>query len=107
MNWNLQYENVALHTSDGTRLHGWYIPHPDSDRVLLFFHGNAGNISHRGESIAIFHRLGLNVFIIDYRGYGQSEGKPSEAGLYDDARTAWQYLTETKDFDKKNIIYIR
>ena len=104
MNWGLQYEDVALQTSGGTRLHGWYIPHSNSDRVLLFFHGNAGNISHRGESIAIFHRLGLNVFIIDYRGYGQSEGNPSETGLYDDARTAWQYLTGTKGFDKKDII---
>jgi len=103
-NWGLQYEDVALQTSDGTRLHGWYLPRADSDRVLLFFHGNAGNISHRGESVAIFHRLGLNVFIIDYRGYGQSEGKPSEAGLYDDARTAWQYLIGTKGFGKKDII---
>lgn len=103
-NWGLQFEDVALQSSDGTRLHGWYIPHSDSNRVLLFFHGNAGNISHRGESVMIFHRLGLNVLIIDYRGYGQSEGKPGEAGLYNDARAAWQYLIKTKGFAKGDII---
>ena len=102
--WGLDYDDVSLETPDGTRLHGWYIPHQGSDRVLLFFHGNAGNISHRGESVAIFHRLGLNVFIADYRGYGRSQGSPSEAGLYEDARTAWQYLTETRGVDKSDII---
>lgn len=102
--WGLAYEDVALQTRDGTSLHGWYIPNTDSKRVLLFFHGNAGNISHRGESVAIFHRLGLNIFIFDYRGYGQSGGKPSEKGLYEDARTAWRYLTESKAFHKHDII---
>ncbi len=101
--WGLQYEDVALKSVDGIRLHGWYIPYAERDRVLLFFHGNAGNMSHRGESIEIFHRLGLNIFIFDYRGYGQSEGKPSESGLYADARAAWQYLTDTKGFKKENI----
>ena len=102
--WGLDYEDVRLSTSDGVTLHGWYIPGDDSEQVLLFFHGNAGNISHRGESIAIFHRLGLNVLIIDYRGYGESGGSPSELGLYRDARAAWQYLTETLGFAPSDII---
>jgi len=102
--WGLQYEDVNLTTSDGVQLHGWYIPHNDSSRVLLFFHGNAGNISHRGESVMIFHRLGLNVFIIDYRGYGKSQGEPNEPGLYKDAAAAWQYLTGERGIDKDNII---
>ena len=102
--WGLQYQDVNLTTSDGIQLHGWYIPHADSSKVLLFFHGNAGNISHRGASIEIFHRLGLNVFIIDYRGYGKSQGDPDEAGLYRDADAAWQYLTQEKGVDKDNII---
>lgn len=101
--WGLEYDDVSLKTQDGTRLHGWYIPRQESDQVILFFHGNAGNISHRGESVAIFHRLGLNVFIFDYRGYGHSQGKPSEAGLYEDARAAWHYLTVTRGIDKANI----
>ena len=71
-NWGLQYEDVTIDTDDGVSLNGWYIPHAESNRVLLFFHGNAGNISHRRESIEIFHNLNLNVFIIDYRGYGKS-----------------------------------
>ncbi len=59
-------------------------------------HGNAGNISHRLESIQIFHRLGLSVFIFDYRGYGQSEGRPTEQGTYADAEAAWRYLVEER-----------
>ena len=104
--WGLQYEDVTLKSTDGIHLHGWYIPHTGTDRVLLFFHGNAGNMSHRWESVEIFHRLGLNVFIFDYRGYGQSDGKPSESGLYADARAAWQYLTKTKGIKKENITYM-
>jgi fermentation-respiration switch protein FrsA (DUF1100 family) len=102
--WGLPYQDVNLTTADGLQLHGWYIPHTDSSKVLLFFHGNAGNISHRRESIAIFHRQGLNVFIIDYRGYGKSQGDPDETGLYRDADAAWQYLTQQKGIDKDNII---
>ncbi|VAW98258.1 hypothetical protein MNBD_GAMMA20-1485 [hydrothermal vent metagenome] len=101
--WGLAYDDVSFKAGDGTGLHGWYIPRQKSDQVLLFFHGNAGNISHRGESVAIFHRLGLNVFIFDYRGYGHSQGKPSEEGLYADARAAWQYLTVTRGIDEADI----
>lgn len=102
--WGLEYEDVFLTAEDGVHLHGWYVPQQGSDRVLLFMHGNAGNISHRGESVAIFHRLGLNVLIFDYRGYGQSEGSPSEQGLYRDAAAAWHYLIETKGFNSEDII---
>ena len=92
------YEDVWIDTEDGERLHGWYIP-TDDDRsrgTLLFFHGNAGNISHRMESVLIFNRLGLNVLIVDYRGYGQSSGKPGEEGTYRDARASWDYLVEQR-----------
>ena len=102
--WGFEYEDVALNTVDDVQLHGWYIPNRGSEYVLLFFHGNAGNISHRRESIQVFHRLGLNVLIIDYRGYGQSGGKPSEQGLYQDATAAWRYLTEEKGIDPENVI---
>ncbi len=102
--WGFEYEDVYLATEDGERLHGWFIPSPGSRRVLLFFHGNAGNISHRGESIAIFHRLGLHVFIFDYRGYGRSDGTPSEEGLYADASAAWRYLTETRGVPAQDIV---
>lgn len=101
--WGLSYQDVSFKSSDDIELHGWYIPRDDSNQVLLFFHGNAGNISHRGESVEIFHRLGFNVFIIDYRGYGQSKGTPSEQGLYKDAAAAWQYLTQTLQVPEHNI----
>lgn len=102
--WGLEYEEVFLETEDGISLHGWYIPRPTSKQVLLFFHGNAGNISHRGDSVEIFHQLGLNVFIFDYRGYGKSQGQPDEAGLYKDARAAWNYLTHEQEYNGKDII---
>ena len=102
--WSMVFENVTLKTSDGLQLHGWYIPKPGASKTILFFHGNGGNISHRGESIKIFRDLGLNVFIFDYRGYGHSQGSPSEEGLYEDGRTAWKYLTEQKNIKPENII---
>jgi fermentation-respiration switch protein FrsA (DUF1100 family) len=108
-NWGLEYEDVTLTTADGVQLNGWYIPHKQSEKllskkVLLFFHGNAGNISHRRESIEIFHNSGLNVFIFDYRGYGKSQGKPGEQGFYQDATAAWRYLTEDKGFAADQIL---
>ena len=102
--WKLRYEDTTLETVDGLRLHGWFIPYQGASRVLLFFHGNAGNISHRRESVMIFHRLGLNVFIFDYRGYGASQGKPSESGLYKDGMAAWEYLVQEKGINKRQII---
>ena len=89
----LIYENLRLPTRDGERLHGWYVPAANSRGVVLFFHGNAGNISHRLDSITVFNRLGLDVLIIDYRGYGESSGRPSEKGTYLDGEAAWEYLT--------------
>ncbi len=102
--WGLGYEDVTLNTADNVQLHGWYIPYQQSKQVLLFFHGNAGNIAYRRDSIEVFHRLGLNVFIIDYRGYGKSGGKPSEQGLYQDASAAWRYLTDEKGFSGNQIL---
>jgi fermentation-respiration switch protein FrsA (DUF1100 family) len=95
-NIGLTYQNVELITEDNIRLHGWFIPNNKAKQTVLFFHGNAGNISHRLESIKIFNRLELNVFIIDYRGYGQSEGKITEKGTYRDAEAAWNYLKNTQ-----------
>ncbi|HEC17662.1 MAG TPA: alpha/beta hydrolase [Sedimenticola sp.] len=89
----LEFEPLSIPTRDGETLDGWFIPAGEARGTLLFFHGNAGNISHRLDSVGLFHRLGLNVLIFDYRGYGRSSGKPSEAGLYRDAEAAWRYLT--------------
>ena len=100
----LRYEDVDFVTADGVGLHGWFIPADSARGSLLFFHGNAGNISHRLESIAIFHALGLDVFIFDYRGYGQSEGRTTESGTYRDAEAAWLYLTEARGIAADDII---
>jgi len=100
---DIDYEDVSIETSDGIRLHGWFVP-GSGERVLLFFHGNAGNISHRLESIRQFLRLGLSVLIIDYRGYGQSEGRTSEQGIYRDAEAAWRYLVQNRDTPQERII---
>lgn len=99
----VRYEDVRIASDDGVSLHGWFIA-GESPRVLLFFHGNAGNISHRLDSIRQFLDLGLSVFIIDYRGYGQSEGTVSEAGLNRDAEAAWHYLTVTRGVKPSEIV---
>lgn len=88
----LEFEDVRFTTRDGVSLHGWLVPAPSAAGALLFCHGNAGNISHRLDSIRIFHDLGLSVFIFDFRGYGLSEGRPTEEGTYRDAEAAWNYL---------------
>jgi fermentation-respiration switch protein FrsA (DUF1100 family) len=100
----LEYENVSLSTPDGELLHGWYVPAAGSRGMVLFFHGNAGNISHRLDSIGIFHQLGLDVMIIDYRGYGQSTGKASEQGTYLDAQAAWSFLVDERSIPAARII---
>jgi fermentation-respiration switch protein FrsA (DUF1100 family) len=100
----LAYEDVELVTADDIRLHGWYVPAENPAATLLFLHGNAGNISHRLESILNFHGLGLSVFIIDYRGYGRSEGRPSETGTYLDAQAAWEYLTVARGQAPERIV---
>lgn len=100
----LDYEDTWIDTADGERLHGWYIPVDAARGTVLFFHGNAGNISHRMESILIFNRLGLNVLIVDYRGYGQSSGKPGEQGTYRDAEATWDYLVGQRRLPPERIV---
>lgn len=102
-NIGMDYQDVSIETTDGVTLHGWFIA-GRSPRVLLFFHGNAGNISHRLDSIRQFQDLGLSVLIIDYRGYGQSEGRTTERGIYRDADAAWRYLIEDRGLVASDII---
>ncbi len=90
----LEFEDLNFRAADGTRLHGWLVP-GGGEIALLWFHGNAGNIGDRVELLGELHReLGLAIFILGYRGYGESKGKPSEAGLYLDAEAALGALTE-------------
>jgi len=100
----LPYEEIYFETSDNKRLNGWFIAHDKSKSTLILCHGNAGNISHRLEKISIFYNLGFNVFIFDYRGYGKSQGAPSELGLYKDAEAAYDYLTKERRVSRDRII---
>lgn len=104
LDFGLKYEDIFFNTEDGLRLNGWFVASENPRGTLLFCHGNAGNISHRIEIIKIFNRLNLNVFIFDYRGYGKSQGSPSEKGLYQDAQAAYKYLLTRKDIDKDAIV---
>jgi len=100
----LEFEDVRFRTEDGLTLHGWFVPHPTARHTVLFLHGNAGNVSHRLQTIDLLHELGLAVFIFDYRGYGHSEGRPGEQGTYRDAEAAWSYLTGTRDIPPERIV---
>lgn len=95
-NWNLSYRDVLLRTRDGEKLHCWFFPVPGKSPVLLFCHGNAGNISHRIENVERLVQRGISVFLLSYRGYGKSTGRPSEKGIYLDGLAAYDYLTETE-----------
>lgn len=88
----LGYEDVELTAGDGVRLHAWFVPAANAGRTVLFLHGNAGNISHRLEKLAVLNELGASVMLLDYRGYGRSEGAPDEPGTYRDAEAAYDWL---------------
>lgn len=100
----LAYQDLTLTTEDDERLNAWFVPAEQARGTLLFFHGNAGNISHRLDSLRIFHQLQLDVLIVDYRGYGRSSGRPTEQGLYRDGQAAWRYLTEERQVDPNDIV---
>ena len=100
----LAFQALTLSTADGEALAGWFIPASAARGTLLYLHGNGGNIGHRLDQIEVFHRLGLNILIIDYRGYGASSGKPSEEGTYQDALAAWNYLTQEKRLAPERVV---
>jgi fermentation-respiration switch protein FrsA (DUF1100 family) len=102
----LTFDDVYFATADGVRLNGWYIPHPDAGITLLWFHGNAGNISHRVQNIRLLHdKLGINIFIFDYRGYGRSEGSISERGTYRDGAAAAEFLRERYHVQPSQLVF--
>lgn len=101
----LQFEDVFFRTQDGVRLHGWFIPHPEAHTTLIWFHGNAGNISHRLENIKLLHDLvRVHIFIFDYRGYGRSEGSVDEQGTYADGEAAVKYILQRAGTDSRRIV---
>jgi len=108
----LEVEDVFLTTEDGVKIHGWYAPaklersQPKANIVILLFHGNGGNLTDRIEKIQLLTKVGADVFAIDYRGYGRSEGRPNEAGIYEDGHTAYRYLTETRGIPSSRVVVL-
>jgi uncharacterized protein len=100
----LNVEDVWLTTSDGVKLHAWWIPDDAARFTFLAFHGNASNIANRAPTYEFLHDAHVNVLALEYRGYGRSEGKPSESGVYRDAEAACDYLVKLKGVDSKTII---
>lgn len=104
----LEYEDVFVEMPGGSSIHGWYFTPPDStagaSRVVLFCHGNAGNISHRLETVEMLLSLGAGVFLFDYRGYGRSQGVASEENVYADARACYTWLVNEKGFAPDEIV---
>lgn len=105
------YEDVTLTASDGVHINGWFLPAAASAKAgrdpgltLLFFHGNAGNMSDRFDKFGVFRDLGVDTFSIDYRGYGRSEGHPNEEGTYRDALAAYDYLTQQRHISPDHLV---
>lgn len=101
---SLPFEDVFIKTQDNVTINAWLVKSSPPRGTLIFCHGNAGNIGDRLEKILLFHQMGLNILIIDYRGYGKSQGQPSEAGIYKDAVAAYDYLLTRQDIDHSRII---
>jgi fermentation-respiration switch protein FrsA (DUF1100 family) len=102
----LSFQDIYPVTEDRIRLHGWFIPSRNADRTLLIFHGNAGNISHRLPWIEMLLDAKANVMIIDYRGYGKSEGSPFENGLYLDALAAHRWWAKERAGSGEKLILV-
>lgn len=100
----LKYEELTLTAEDGTRLSAWFLPAEAAEFTVLLLHGNAGNISHRLAKARILLDLGVSVLLLDYRGYGESEGKPSEPGTYQDARAAYRYLIKERGIRPEQVL---
>jgi uncharacterized protein len=107
-NWapgHLSFEDANFEAPDGTKLHGWYVAHDAPRAVLLFAHGNGGNLTHRAEIVGrMVRQLGASVMIFDYRGYGRSEGAPSEAGILADARSARRWLANRAGITENEVV---
>jgi len=100
----LAVEDVSLAASDGVKLHGWFVKAKDARATLLYLHGNAGNVAQRWYWIRDLSTLPANVLAIDYRGYGRSEGAPSERGIYLDAEAAYRWLTDSRGIPPSRIV---
>ncbi|MEW6742271.1 MAG: alpha/beta hydrolase [Planctomycetota bacterium] len=100
----LPYQDLTLVTRDGEHLHAWLIESKPARGVVLFSHGNAGNIAYRLEGARVFVEAGVSVLLYDYRGYGRSTGSPGEEGTYLDAEAAYEHLVSVRGFAPDRVI---
>jgi hypothetical protein len=100
----LAYDSVTFQSSDGVRLTGWFVPAKDAPFTVLLCHGNGGSIMHLVDSVDLYHELGLSCLVFDYRGYGHSAGRPTEAGTYLDAQAAYDWLIREKGVPARQVI---
>jgi fermentation-respiration switch protein FrsA (DUF1100 family) len=101
----LEFEDARFESADGTRLHGWFIQHENPRAVVLFCHGNGGNVAMWGDELRILHdRLGVTALSFDYRGYGRSEGVPTEEGVLADARAARRWLANRAGIPESEVV---
>lgn len=103
------HEPFWLTAADGVRLHGWFVPADPSvpkNKTLVAFHGNAGNLGTAAIRLAMYSRLGCDVYMVDYHGFGRSGGSPSEAALYLDADALWQYVTAERGVRPADIVIL-
>lgn len=99
--------DLELPTSAGDRVHAWWLPNPGANLTVLYSHGNAGNLSHRGNSIIRWaQELNASVLIYDYPGYGRSTGKPDETSCYAAADAGWNWLTTTQGRNEADIVLV-
>ncbi len=100
----LAFDDVTLTTQDRVNISAWFVPRDGAAATILFFHGNAGNNGDRLPELKVLNSLGYNAMIVDYRGFGKSEGSPTEHGTYLDALAAWDYLTQTRGIPSASIV---
>jgi|CXWL01.1.fsa_nt_gi fermentation-respiration switch protein FrsA (DUF1100 family) len=100
----LAFDDLMLTADDGVNISAWFVPNSDARATILLFHGNAGNNGDRVQELRVLHSLRCNVMIVDYRGFGESEGHPTENGTYMDARAAWDHLTQFRGIPDRSII---
>lgn len=102
----LNFQDLTLQ-SENEKIHAWFVPAKENKGTVLFCHGNAGNLGHRTATVKAWNRVGMNILLFDYRGYGKSTGEPTEKGCYEDARAAWNWLKENGQLQKPFIIHGR
>ncbi len=102
---DLDIQEHWIKTADGEQLHAWWMPVDTNAFTVLFFHGNAGNVSRGEKRMRLLREMGFNALAIDYRGYGISTGKiKSEKDIYEDARASYEYLQKTLQIEESQII---